>query len=89
MQAAEPLLENVIPDPVRTVGQVAGLEARIDGRDELCIKDCPIAERACQPRVKARARDLKNPAQPTDQPDMAVLRPSRPICDANRLPGNG
>lgn len=78
-----------MPDTARAIGTVARLEARVDGRDELRIKDCPVADGAIQPRMEARARDLQNVAQPTDRPDMAVLRPSRQICDANRLPGNG
>jgi hypothetical protein len=33
----------------------------------------PVAERAVQPRVKARAGNLQNRAHPADWPDMAML----------------
>lgn len=53
--ADQTLFKDIVPNPAGAIGLVAGLETRVDGRDELRIKDRSVAERAVQPFMEARA----------------------------------
>jgi hypothetical protein len=44
--ASKPLLKTIAPDAASAIGPVAGLEARLDRRDELCIVDLAEGGRA-------------------------------------------
>jgi len=51
--ADQALFKDVMPNTPGAIGPAAGLEALVDGRDELCIKDRPVAERTVQPGMEA------------------------------------
>jgi len=56
MEAADQtLFKDVMPDTPGAIGPVASLETRVDGRDELRIKDRAVTKRAVQPCMEARA----------------------------------
>ena len=43
--ADQTLFKDIVPDPAGAIGPVAGLETRVDGRDELRIKDRSVGSR--------------------------------------------
>lgn len=49
----QPFFEDIMPDPALAKGSIGGLEARIDCRDVLRIKDRPVTERAVQTCMRA------------------------------------
>lgn len=49
----EPVLEHITPDAAGTIGAIAGLEALVDGHDELRIIGRPVADRSSEPGVEA------------------------------------
>lgn len=53
--AVKPFLENIAPDAARAIGPVAGLEARLDRRDELGVRDLTGAGWPVEPGVEARS----------------------------------
>ena len=71
--ASKPVLKNIAPDAAGAIGAVAGLEPRLNHRDELGVMYLAGACRTVEPEVEAGARDNKDLTQPTDWPDMAVL----------------
>ena len=70
--AGKPLHKNIAPDAAGATGPVAGLEARLDRRDELCVIDLAEAGRAVEPGVQARPRDIQHLTQPADRSDVTM-----------------
>ncbi|SLN72794.1 hypothetical protein PAM7066_03736 [Palleronia marisminoris] len=54
------------PRARRAIDAVAGLEALVDGDNELRVVGCPVADRSPEPGVKARPRDARHLAHPPD-----------------------
>jgi hypothetical protein len=69
----QPFLQHIAPDAAGTIGPVAGLETRLDRRDDLGVLDLAGAGRAVEPSMGARARYIQNFAEPADGPDVTML----------------
>lgn len=83
--ASKPVFQNIAPTAARAIGPVAGLEARLDRRDELGVLDLADAARAVEPGMEAGTRDPSTShSQVTGQ-----MRRCLPPLGSMRLPGNG
>lgn len=71
--AGQSFFQHIPPEAACAIGPVAGLETRLDCRDELGVMDLADADRTAEPGVKSRTGHSQDLAQPADGPDVAVL----------------
>ena len=58
--AGQAFFKNIAPHAAGAIGPVAGLETRLDCRDELGVLDLAGAGRAIEPSMETRPRNLQN-----------------------------